>query len=80
MKKVFFLVLAAAMLFCACTAKDGLAESAQETMQAPSWQAQYDLGVRYLSEGNYEEAILAFEALRQWDFPGLEPAGAMAEE
>ena len=62
MKKVFFLVLAAAMLFCACTAKDGLAESAQETMQAPSWQAQYDLGVRYLSEGNYEEAILAFTA------------------
>lgn len=62
MKKVFFLVLAAAMLFCACTAKDGLTESAQETMQAPSWQTQYDLGVRYLSEGNYEEAILAFTA------------------
>ena len=62
MKKVFFLVLAAAMLFCACTAKDGLTESAQETMQAPSWQTQYDLGVRYLSEGNYEEAIIAFTA------------------
>ena len=27
-----------------------------------SWQEQYDLGVRYLSEGNYEEAILAFTA------------------
>lgn len=67
MKKVFFLVLAAAMLFCACTAKDGLAESAQETMQAPSWQAQYDLGVRYLSEGNYEEAILAFTAAIEID-------------
>lgn len=63
MRKVFFLLfVAAAMLFCACTAKDGLAESAQETMQAPSWQAQYDLGVRYLSEGNYEEAIIAFTA------------------
>ena len=24
------------------------------------WQEQYDLGVRYLSEGNYEEAIIAF--------------------
>ena len=67
MKKVFFLVLAAAMLFCACTAKDGLAESAQETMQAPSWQAQYDLGVRYLSEGNYEEAIIAFTAAIEID-------------
>ena len=31
MRKVFFLLfVAAAMLFCACTAKDGLAESAQE--------------------------------------------------
>lgn len=27
-----------------------------------SWKEQYDLGVRYLSEGNYEEAKLAFEA------------------
>ena len=27
---------------------------------APTWQEQYDLGVRYLSEGNYEEAIIAF--------------------
>lgn len=26
------------------------------------WQKQYDLGVRYLSEGNYEEAIIAFAA------------------
>ena len=27
-----------------------------------TWQEEYDLGVRYLSEGNYDEAILAFEA------------------
>lgn len=26
------------------------------------WQEQYDLGMRYLNEGKYEEAILAFEA------------------
>ena len=26
------------------------------------WQEQYDLGMRYLSEGNYEEAIIAFTA------------------
>ena len=26
------------------------------------WQEQYDLGVRYLSEGKYEEAIIAFSA------------------
>ena len=29
---------------------------------AGTWQEQYDLGIRYLSEGNYQEAILAFEA------------------
>ena len=30
--------------------------------RTPTWQEQYDLGVRYLSEGNYEEAIIAFTA------------------
>lgn len=32
-----------------------------------SWQEQYDLGVRYLSEGNYEEAIIAFAAAIEID-------------
>lgn len=32
-----------------------------------SWQAQYDWGVRYLSEGNYEEAIIAFSAAIEID-------------
>lgn len=27
-----------------------------------AWQEQYDLGVKYLSQGNYEEAIIAFTA------------------
>lgn len=27
-----------------------------------SWQEQYDLGMRYLADGNYEEAIIAFNA------------------
>ena len=31
------------------------------------WQEQYDLGVRYLSEGNYEEAIIAFSAAIEID-------------
>ena len=26
------------------------------------WQEQYDLGMKYLSEGNYEEAVIAFAA------------------
>lgn len=34
---------------------------------AGGWQTQYDLGVRYLSEGNYEEAIIAFTAAIEID-------------
>ena len=34
---------------------------------APTWQEQYDLGVRYLSEGNYEEAVIAFTAAIEID-------------
>lgn len=34
---------------------------------ASTWQEEYDLGVRDLSEGNYEEAILAFTAAIQID-------------
>lgn len=32
-----------------------------------SWQEQYDLGVRYLSDGNYQEAIIAFTAAIEID-------------
>ncbi len=37
------------------------------------WQSQYDLGVRYLNEGNYEEAIIAFSAAIKID-PKRAPA------
>ena len=37
------------------------------TASTPTWQEQYDLGVRYLSEGNYEEAIIAFTAAIEID-------------
>ena len=39
-----------------------LAFSFTACSQQSSWQEQYDLGVRYLSDGNYEEAIIAFTA------------------
>ena len=39
----------------------------------PTWQEQYDLGMRYLSESNYEEAILAFTAAIE-----IEPNNALA--
>ena len=37
-----------------------------ESIEA-QWQEQYDLGVRYLSGGNYEEAIIAFTAAIEID-------------
>lgn len=35
--------------------------------KAPTWQEQYELGVRYLEESNYEEAIIAFAAAIEID-------------
>ena len=49
------LTLALVLGLCACGSK------------APAWQEQYDLGVKYLSEGNYEEAIIAFTAAIEID-------------
>ncbi len=43
------------------------------------WQEQYDLGVRYLSDGNYEEAILAFSAAISIDPKKLEAYACRAE-
>ena len=58
MKRVVNLLLALVLLLglCAC------GQNAEAT-----WQEQYDLGVRYLSEGNYEEAIIAFTAAIEID-------------
>ena len=65
MKRFFYILLAALLLLTlAACSKAPEAEPADE---APDWQTQYDLGVRYLSEGNYEEAILAFEAAIEID-------------
>lgn len=55
MRKALF-----AILFLGC-----LLLSACE--RQPTWQEEYDLGMRYLSEGNYEEAIIAFTAAIEID-------------
>ena len=44
-----------------------------EAPEVPTWQSQYDLGLRLLSEGNYEEAIIAFTAAIEID-PKQAPA------
>ena len=38
-----------------------------------TWQEQYDLGMRYLIEGNYSEAIVAFTSAIEID-PKIAPA------
>jgi len=54
LKRRFMALISALMLLtlCAC----------EEVNTVTPWQEQYDLGIRYLSEGNYEEAIIAFTA------------------
>ena len=52
-----FLALVLLLTLFGCGKKDGGA----------AWQEQYDLGVRYLSDGNYEEAIIAFTAAIEID-------------
>jgi len=61
MKKIKVFVILLAVLLSACGPK------------APTWQEQYDLGIRYLEEGNYEEAIIAFTAAIEID-PKRAPA------
>lgn len=53
MKKLLALLLIFTLLLSGCALLTG---------GHSKWQEQYDLGIRYLNEGNYQEAILAFEA------------------
>jgi len=53
-----------AMLLSLCLLLTGCGLFAEEAL---TWEDYCELGVRYLSEGNYEEAILAFEAAIEID-------------
>ena len=58
--RVTALLLALCMMLSGCSGLlDGLGGG--------SWQEQYDLGMRYLEDGDYEEAILAFSAAIEID-------------
>lgn len=63
------------LTFSLCSCGLGLFGTADnpETERPMTWQEQYDLGMRYLSEGNYEEAILVFTAAIEID-PRQAPA------
>ena len=58
MKRISSLFVAAILLASLCSCVQNTEEQ---------WQKQYDLGVRYLSEGNYEEAVIAFTAAIEID-------------
>ena len=60
------LVLAVVLLAAACSGASST-ENGEKEPDKKSWQDYYDLGVRYLSEGNYEEAIIAFTAAIEID-------------
>ena len=64
--------LSAVLLLSACGQRTRLMEQT-DAIQSPIWQEQYDLGIRYLSNGNYEEAIIAFTAAIEID-PKQAPA------
>lgn len=52
--KNYLVLVGLALMLCACK-------------KEPTWQDQYDLGMKYLEEGNYEEAIAAFSAAIEID-------------
>lgn len=67
-KRLFIVAFVLALVLTACGQNN-----------QTSWQEQYDLGVRYLSDGNYEEAIIAFTAAIEID-PKRPEAYAKAAE
>ena len=77
MKKLFCILLAAFLLLTLAACQKVPAVDPADG--APGWQTQYDLGVRYLSEGNYEEAILAFEAAIKIDPKNADAYRKLAE-
>ena len=71
--RVIALVLVLALIMSGCSGLKDLLGGKD------NWQAQYDLGMRYLEDGDYEEAILAFTAAIQIDSSRPEAYMARAE-
>lgn len=71
--ELFALLLMVLIFLSAC------GQSVPGTTEDVSWQDQYDLGIRYLSEGNYEEAIIAFTAAIEIDPKRMDAYIGMAD-
>lgn len=65
MRKTISIILAILLVMSSCSNREVGAQQGADS--AAAWQDQYDLGIRYLSEGNYEEAIIAFTAAIEID-------------
>lgn len=65
MRRIVSFLLSVCMVLglCAC----GQKADVKVPSNVSTWQEQYDLGLRYFSEGNYEEAIIAFIAAIEID-------------
>lgn len=61
-KRIFLILLSLSLLLTAC----GQAGNGSSDNEG-TWQESFDLGVRYLSEGNYSAAVLAFSAAIEID-------------
>lgn len=65
MRKEFLILLI--LVVCSGCTQSYREQSAEAAPNDTSWQEYYDLGVRCLSEGNYDEAIIAFSAAIEID-------------
>lgn len=62
MKRWIFILLIAFSLLPSCGRTDATSET-----RSNGWQEQYDLGMHYLSDGNYAKAVIAFTAAIEID-------------
>ena len=78
MKKFVTALTICALLLSLCACGQGTAGQASSA-EGLTWQEQYDLGVRYLEDGDYEEAIIAFTAAIEIDPKRAEAYTSLAE-
>ena len=65
MRKIVSAIVLLLMLLTACAGNTFTGDTAE--MIEETWQDYYDLGIRYLSEGNYQKAIITFTAAIEID-------------
>lgn len=65
-KRLIALMIIWALSLGLCACEQDASEQADNNVQT-TWQEQYDLAIRYLSEGNYGEATIAFTAAIEID-------------